>query len=467
MDLQTIIDDLIKQVETLKARVGYLEQENALLQQANVLLRQEDGQLRKENETLKERLGLNSKNSSLPPSRDLYRAKKNTRPPSGKKPGGQPGHQFQGYQPQSPDEVINVFPEKCSCGHSLEIVPTFRAEQKIEIPPIKPHVTEYRLYHGVCRVCGKKKTACLPEGVQRDLLGNHAKAIISAMSGFFHNSKRDIQQILKNIFHLPISLGLVSHTEKRVRRNLKSAYEELVDQAKASAYLHIDETGHKCQGKRGWGWMLTSRDVSVLKLTSSRGKKVLQSLLPSYKGKVISDRYGAYRYFDFSKRQICWSHLKRDFYRFAHSQNPALAQVGVNLDHIRRDVFALYGAFKSKKIEALLFKRQIHQLKKRMVSELKGVLKVPDVPHAHRVAKNLLTSFGMMWRFVDDPEIEPTNNLAERQIRRYVVYRKKSLFTWSQRGNEFIERIFSLFLTCRLQNQNSFLRLSQLIAAPP
>lgn len=133
--------------------------------------------------------------------------------------------------------------------------------------------------------------------------------------------------------------------------------------------------------------MLTSRDVSVLKLTSSRGKKVLQSLLPSYKGKVISDRYGAYRYFDSSKRQICWSHLKRDFYRFAHSQNPALAQAGINLDHIRRDVFALYGAFKSKKIDALLFKRQIHQLKKRMVDELKGFLKVPDVPHAHRVAQ--------------------------------------------------------------------------------
>ena len=87
MDLQTIINDLIKQVRILKARVGYLEQENALLQGANVLLRQEDSQLRKENETLKERLGLNSKNSSLPPSRDLYRAKKNTRPPSGKKPG--------------------------------------------------------------------------------------------------------------------------------------------------------------------------------------------------------------------------------------------------------------------------------------------------------------------------------------------------------------------------------------------
>lgn len=453
MNLQAHIEDLIKQVENLKARVTFLEQEN--------------DQLRCENESLKERLGLNSQNSSLPPSRDLYRAKKNTRPPSDKKPGGQPGHKFQGYQPQTPDKVVDVFPERCVCGHALEIAPTFRAEQKIDIPPIRPYVTEYRLYHGTCRVCGKKQAACLPEGVQPDLLGNHAKAIMCALSGFFHNSKRDVQQILKDIFHLPISLGLVSNTEKRVRRNLKSSYEELVEQAKGSAYLHIDETGHKCQGKRGWGWMLTSREVSVLKLASSRGKKVLQALLPSYEGKIISDRYGAYRYFNPNKRQICWSHLKRDFYRFAHSQNPELAQAGANLDQIRRDVFALYRAFKSEKIDVLLFKRRIRKMKKRMLYEFKGILNVPNVPHAHRVAHNLLKSFGMMWRFVDDPDIEPTNNLAERQIRRYVVYRKKSLFTWSQRGNEFIERIFSLFLTCRLQNQNSFLKLSQLIATPP
>ena len=86
------------------------------------------------------------------------------------------------------------------------------------------------------------------------------------------------------------------------------------------------------------------------------------------------------------------------------------------------------------------------------------------MPHAHRVGQNLLKSFDVMWRFIDHPKLEPTNNLAERQIRKYVVYRKKSLFTWSDRGNEFVERILSLFLTCRLQKQNSFLKLSQLIA---
>ena len=91
-------------------------------------------------------------------------------------------------------------------------------------------------------------------------------------------------------------------------------------------------------------------------------------------------------------------------------------------------------------------------------------MQVPDVPHAHRVTHNLLKSFEMMWRFVEVPEVELTNNLAERQIRKYVVYRKKSLFTWSQKGNEFMERILSLFLTCRLQKQNAFSNLSHILS---
>ena len=435
MDFVSIIEDLYQQIEALKERIVYLEEENA--------------RLRQENNRLKERLGLNSTNSSLPPSRDLYKAKKN-RPKSGRKPGAQPGHKPQGYKLKAPDEIINVFPTLCSCGNKVEAGSTYQIHQKMDIPPIKAYVTEYHLYRGVCRSCGDQHTAELPEGVSPDLLGDHAKAIISALSGFFHNSKRDVQQILHDIFHMPISLGLVSTTEKRVNQKLQS--EELWEQMEESSYLHIDETGHKCKGTRGWGWIFTNRHMSILKLTSSRGKKVLQSLLPEYEGQIISDRYGAYRHFEDEKRQICWSHLKRDFQRFAHSRDEALAGYGRTLEQISQEVFVLEKTFKNQIIDHLFFIRRIRKLKKRMIYALKGILCVPDSPHAHRVAQNLLNCFDMMWRFVDNREIEPTNNLAERQIRKYVVYRKKSLFTWSQRGNEFIERILSLFLTCRLQN---------------
>ena len=211
----------------------------------------------------------------MPPSRDLYKANRKNRLKSERNPGGQPGHKPHSYQQQEADEIIDLFPDVCSCGHAMEIIDIFCVEQKIELPPIKPYVTEYHRWQGVCRGCGKKKTAPIPDGVQCDLLGDRAKAVISSLSGFFNNSKRDVQQILENIFNLTISLGLVSATEKRVNKTLASTYKDLVSQMEDSAYLHIDETGHNCRGKKGWGWMFTNRDMSVLKLTSSRGKKVL------------------------------------------------------------------------------------------------------------------------------------------------------------------------------------------------
>ncbi len=206
MDLRVVLEDLTRRIEIL-------EQENA--------------ELRAENDRLRERLRLNSTTSSLPPSRDLYKANRKNRHKSDRKAGAQPGHEPQGYQLQEADEIIHVFPELCVCGHPMEITDGFSVDQKIEILPIHPHVTEYRRWHGVCRHCGKKKKAALPEGVQPDLLGDKAKAIISALSGFFHHSKRDVQQILKDIFHLPMSLGLVSTTERRVRQALASPYQDL------------------------------------------------------------------------------------------------------------------------------------------------------------------------------------------------------------------------------------------------
>src|SRR5690242_6981863 len=124
MDFVFIIEDLYQQIETLK---------------------EESARLRQENARLKERLGLNSTNSSLPPSRDLYRAKR-PRPRSGLKPGAQPGHKPQGYQLKTPDEIIKVYPGKCACGHKIEVGSTYQIHQKMEIPLIKAYVTEYHLY---------------------------------------------------------------------------------------------------------------------------------------------------------------------------------------------------------------------------------------------------------------------------------------------------------------------------------
>ena len=68
-----------------------------------------------------------------------------------------------------------------------------------------------------------------------------------------------------------------------------------------------------------------------------------------------------------------------------------------------------------------------------------------------------------MWLFVKEKAVAMTNNLAERQVRKYVLYRKKLLFTWSKWGNEFVERILSMYLSARLSKSNAFSQLIQAI----
>jgi transposase len=74
-------------------------------------------------------------------------------------------------------------------------------------------------------------------------------------------------------------------------------------------------------------------------------------------------------------------------------------------------------------------------------------------------------SFAMMWLFVKKQGIAMTNNLAERQIRKYVIYRKKLLFTWSAWGNEFVERMLSLYLTSGLKKTSAFAQLQLAIGS--
>lgn len=108
-------------------------------------------------------------------------------------------------------------------------------------------------------------------------------------------------------------------------------------------------------------------------------------------------------------------------------------------------------------IDVFRFTRRARKLRKRTRYYLKEISHLPEAIGASRVAKNILKSERIMWNFLDDPKNIPlTNNHAEQQIRHYVVYRKNSYFTQSKRGNAFLERIISLYLTWKQRGLNPF-----------
>ncbi|EAL59699.1 transposase-like [Wolbachia endosymbiont of Drosophila simulans] len=204
----------------------------------------------------------------------------------------------------------------------------------------------------------------------------------------------------------------------------------------------------------------------VVKFTESKGMKVLQNIVNcNRKIAVITDRYAAYNYFADKNRQICWAHLSRDFERLAHSWNIEVKVLGCYLRNVATELFALKKALLKSEIDVLRFVRRARKLRKRTKYYLKEISRLPEAIGASRVAKNVLRSERMMWKFLDDPENIPlTNNHAERQIRHYVVYRKNSYFTQSKRGNTFLERIISLYLTWKQRGLNPFQNLLSIVS---
>lgn len=462
IELETELLILKHDLHQLRLSYRDVESKNKTQQEIIKKLETENKDLKKELIKLQDKLNINSSNSGLPSSRDIYRIEKRTKRKSVGKVGGQPGHEYKGYEYKTADEIIDLYPEEkvCDCGGSLSEEAGYRSHQKIEIPPIKPYVTEYRLHSSICSICHKNYRSKLKT---YKLLERNAESIITSLGGFFNNSKRDIQSILSQIFNLDISLGLISNSEARVSAKLQDKYNELLETAENSNYLHLDESSANNKGKLGWCWVAASQAVTVYKLGKSRARYALEEFLPEYEGNVITDRYAVYNVYDQSKRQICLAHLRRDFKRFAHSRYASLGIFGQSLLEIIDLVFTIHKYYKAGKIDKAYYLRRMRKIQKKILYYLKRVSQLEECEQARRVANNILKSFNMMWLFVSNSEIEPTNNFAERQIKHHVKYRKNSLFTWSSRGQRFIERTKSIFATAKLQGIKPFSQLYSLI----
>jgi transposase len=459
LELEKKLNNLTEENKKLKLDYNQLKSNYEKLELDNK-------KLKTENNELKEKLGLNSKNSSIPSSKEMYKQKREeSRPKSDRNPGGQKGHKGTTRSRMEPNKVVDMdIPEFCECGGHIQKFKKRYIHQKVDIPPIVPEVTDYRLEQGRCSKCGKRIKAKLPEGVSKNTFGPHIESIIAALTGYYKNSKSEVANILSSIFNLQISIASVSNIEARVSGKCEESYKKIWQDIVNQSIVHIDETSHYTKSKLCWNWTFATKDYSFVKIEQSRGKKVLEnSGLNFDKSTIVTDRYAAYNYFRREQRQICWAHLARDFERLANSQNENVRIKGINLRDLTIKVFELKNKLqKDKDLE--FFKREVQELRKTINENLKNIVNFPDALRASNVAKNILKVEDMMWKFLSDPfNIPMTNNYAERQIRHYVIYRKNSYFTQSERGNRFLERIISLYLTWKQQNLNPYQQLLHLL----
>jgi len=203
----------------------------------------------------------------------------------------------------------------------------------------------------------------------------------------------------------------------------------------------------------------------VLRIAPDRGKQHLHGLIgDEFAGVVGSDRFTAYNSLEPERRQVCWSHLRRDFTFHADLGLGAQETFGLDGLEVTWSVFLAWKQFQQDgDREALL--RRVAAIKQQMWPLLEWGSTGKRQRHVRALAKNLLKLWPALWTFADVDDVEPTNNAAERGLRAAVIYRKLSLGCRSQGGERTIELLLSVDQTCRLLRRSLYGYLADVLTA--
>lgn len=409
-------------------------------------------------EKLEEQLNTDSNNSSKPPSSDSpqKRAERRKKPRSNRPRGaqrGHPKHERVQVSETEVDEVQRFFPEgQCDCGGTLwmQAEPAFR-HQVFDLPEVRYQVTEYQLYAGDCPHCQRRTMARLPEWVPRGQMGPGLLSWISVLTGQFHLSTRQIQRFVQEQWQLTFSVGAISQAQGKVIAWLAPLYQQIGAYVRQAEVAHADETTHYRGAERRWLWCLGT-SMAVYFLTHySRGKAAAMALLGQFSGVLVTDHYAGYNDYDRSRRQLCWAHLIRRLEQIASRVGQA-GQIGQRLLLLARVVIRTHHRWQDGALPPCRYQQRMQRLRKTMRLLLEQGQACKTSSRTANQCRHLLKDEALYWTFLSDPHIPLTNNLAERALRPYVLWRKISFASQSYRGDQFRPLVLSVIETAKRLN---------------
>jgi transposase len=413
---------------------------------------------------LEARLHESSRNSSKPPSSDppAERGKRAGKPGSGRKRGGQPGHQGKSrvaFPPEMVDHREDCIPTECAgCGTAIPAAadadaPPPQLHQVADLPEkLKLHVTEYRLHARTCRCCGKQTWAKPPRGAPSGNWGAGVQALAALLVGYFKLSRRRTVEFFVTLFGYSPCLGTISALETATVAALEPVVDEAVQTVQQASAVNSDETGWRKARDRPTLWVVVAGLLAVFRIGRRDGKMFEKLLPPGVLRVVTSDRYAVYERVAAAWRQLCWAHLRRNFQGIVDLGTPTGRLVGNWALAETGKMFHLWHRFRRGEIA-----RDELQAGLVPIQQAFRTLLATGSAGACKKTAGLCASleawWDSLWTFADKAGVEPTNNAAERALRGAVIWRKTSFGHQSEAGRRFVETMLTVGGSLRLQER--------------
>jgi transposase len=443
------------------------------LRQENERLREQLAEQAKRIADLERQLALRQQNStttSKPPSSDGLAGSQRVRGrrvKSRRRAGGQPGHP--GHHRElvllaRVDAIVDLVPDTCRhCARHLQArheVGDPRRHQVTELPAIAAHITEYRCHRRQCPDCGTMTLAPLPTECAGQF-GPQLTALIAYLTVVCRLPRLVVQRLLEGVLQISISLGSTQHAWEEASAAVAAPYHELEHALAQQPVLNGDETGHRTNGAKRWLWTLVAPTFVFYTIATTRSADVLRRLLgASFGGVLGSDRLPVYLTYAAARRQLCWSHFRRNLLSAQELATSAAAKrfCGEALA-LQRQLFRLWRRFRGEPhVRGAPLTRadliaKVLPIEKRFFALAERHVNAADA-EVSNLARALFEHHPHFFTFVHDEGVDPTNNVAERALRTAVQWRKITFGNRSAEGEHAVARLLTITRTCQLQQLN-------------
>lgn len=402
---------------------------------------------------LEAQINRNSKNSSKPPSTDQ---KGNTRENNQKKRRSHAGKSRPLYPLERVDRQIDCTQQACPHCHSSQIHPLTDPPvvwQQVELPQVQAIVTQFNCQKYCCDECGRRSVAHLPDGVPFSAFGPKLMALVATLTGRFHMAKREALLLIQDLYGIDLSEGSIVNIEESVANALDDAYERIHHYVvQGIVPRHFDETSWRNSGKRRYVWLATTVSAAFYRIDPHRSQEAFVKIIGSHTNQpTVTDRYSAYNILD-GPHQYCLAHLIREFHAFAE-QAGENGKIAGKIEKELKNACHIQGQWRDGTSTKQQRGVRLAHSKRRLNDLLIDGLAFGN-DKLSGLCDRLLDGFEHLWKFASVEGMEPTNNMAERDLRKLVLWRKKSYGTRSTKGQKFVERISSVVETVKKNGKN-------------